>query len=311
MFNITLFKGFGGFSAYAKSNPFQAAIASGGGIKNSFALFGKTNPTMPPPLQLPSPKSPKVNPFSSPSPAHNPFMTIAENKEDLWKTMARDKLSVDEANKSFFGESKTVKSVFQLHASTSTETNKLVTSNSIGSNNNDNDNVDNDEEEGGADDANDDSNALDTQNFVKYTLPEVVVINGEEQDQCLLQVRAKLFRLHTAQPIVPSSTTTSSAEHNEDTTATNEDKEKVIKVVPKIPTSSVFSLELPKPAEADNTTSKSAEWVEVGIGPVKLLQSQQESSDSTGNGKKKQVGRLVMRREEKKGGIGKLSPIAS
>ena len=38
------------------------------------------------PLTVPSPRqSPKVNPFSSPSPAHNPFVSLVESKDELWK----------------------------------------------------------------------------------------------------------------------------------------------------------------------------------------------------------------------------------
>lgn len=84
-----------GFSAYAKINPFAMATAN---AKSSSFGFGasstpkdgsvgalRPNFTMPAPLSVPSPRSPKANPFSSPSPAHNPFMTIVESKDDLWK----------------------------------------------------------------------------------------------------------------------------------------------------------------------------------------------------------------------------------
>jgi hypothetical protein len=79
-----------GFSAYAKINPFAMAAAS---AKPGFGFSISTTPkeglkasfSMPAPLAVPSPKSPKANPFSSPSPAHNPFMTIVESKDELWK----------------------------------------------------------------------------------------------------------------------------------------------------------------------------------------------------------------------------------
>lgn len=84
-----------GFSAYAKINPF--AMATANAKSTSFGFHITTTPkegqssgfrpnfTMPAPLTVPSPKSPKANPFSSPSPAHNPFMTIVESKDELWQ----------------------------------------------------------------------------------------------------------------------------------------------------------------------------------------------------------------------------------
>ncbi|KAJ1425068.1 hypothetical protein B484DRAFT_93911 [Ochromonadaceae sp. CCMP2298] len=125
--------GTGGFLAYAKTNPFASAIANsskktfsfssagagagsdagigigvcgvGGGV-DGVGIGGAGGLGLvlglglgkpfggPAPLVLPSPKSPKTNPFSSPSPAHNPFMSIVENNEDLWRSMAHDKVIV-------------------------------------------------------------------------------------------------------------------------------------------------------------------------------------------------------------------------
>lgn len=82
-----------------------------------------------------------------------------------------------------------------------------------------------------------------------YAMPEnVVVVTGEEDDECLFQTRAKLYRL--------SVRGTSSSEK----------------------------------ADANNM-----EWIEVGVGPLKIL-------ERTTNGHS--VGRLVLRREDRKGGVG-------
>ena len=55
----------------------------------------------------------------------------------------------------------------------------------------------------------------------------------------------------------------------------------------------------------------SAEWIEMGIGPLKVLRQKAEddnnssSSGSSSSGNKSSSSRIVMRREDKKGGIGR------
>lgn len=71
-------------TANAKSSSFGFGAASSTPKDGSVGAL-RPNFTMPAPLSVPSPRSPKANPFSSPSPAHNPFMTIVESKDDLWK----------------------------------------------------------------------------------------------------------------------------------------------------------------------------------------------------------------------------------
>ncbi len=271
--------GFGGFSAYSKINPFAAAMGTNG-FKNAFSssndttsvfgsrTFGKSS-EMPPPLVVPSPKSPKINPFSTPSPKPNPFMTITDSKDDLWQAMAKDKLSADEAAKScFFNDDK-----LAPNSTTSAFDSKKE---------------DNDDEDGGVEEG-DDAERPDSPTFVKYAMPDVAVVTGEEQDKSLLQVRAKLFRLNTVK-----------------VDAGEEKQEVVVRarcVAPSSSSSSIPSSTSDQTNDAEVVPTKgAAEWVEVGIGPVKLL-SRGLISDAPPLASNS-VGRLVMRREEKKGGIG-------
>ncbi|RYH29323.1 hypothetical protein EON65_08930 [archaeon] len=99
---LTFFVG-SGFSAYAKLNPFAAATKNtsfGLNISSEGSNNLRPNFTMPAPLTLPSPKSPKANPFSSPSPVHNPFMTIVESKDELWKVLNTPFLFFDSSTRS-------------------------------------------------------------------------------------------------------------------------------------------------------------------------------------------------------------------
>lgn len=252
-------------------------------------MNSRPNFTMPTPLVVPSPKSPKHNPFSSPSPAHNPFMTIVESKDELWKTMANDKLTEEDLVKSH--------TIFNKTLSSGNKRSRLLTGDAANSfstmENNDQPVTNNDisqNKEGGADDEEGDevsdtdagttnnNNTADEAVFTKtYALPEnVTVITGEEQELCLLQTRAKLYRL-----VVNSHHATSSSSSSKGNKAEN------------------------------------MEWIEVGVGPLKVLEHQETVNstaadyDKNGNDQegvnsveKKLLRRLVMRREDKKGGLG-------
>jgi len=72
------------FSAFDNSGTFASTPIASSGIASSSVNIapGFLRPT----LNVPSPRqSPKVNPFSSPSPAHNPFVSIVETKDVLWR----------------------------------------------------------------------------------------------------------------------------------------------------------------------------------------------------------------------------------
>jgi hypothetical protein len=96
----------GGFEAYAKVNPFASAMSSAGGglgflagAKLSVEPFwaaanGETksapslNTTEGLTVEIPSPKTPRSNPFAALSPSRNPFMTIVPGKDEAFKAVA-------------------------------------------------------------------------------------------------------------------------------------------------------------------------------------------------------------------------------
>ena len=166
-----------------------------------------------PVLGVNSPKSPKPNPFSSPAPAHNPFISFTDEKSSIWGSLS------------------------SANASTSEPTTTAPT----------------DEKTNGE---NGESDKNETGHETSPTKPEVSVDvdNGEKGEECIFQLRAKLFRLSTPE------------KGPEDDKDTNKD------------------------ADAK------AEWVEVGIGPLRVLESTEEDVSSKY--------RLVMRRENQPGGQG-------
>ena len=217
-----------------KTNPFAIAIANASGNNNSSSLLKSDSQSIPksddkkPPflteLTIPSPKSPKINPFASTSPSSNPFMKIVESKEKLWDSVA------NEASKP---------------ATTTTET-STDTSSTIENNEkfaaNDDDEGENPEED------------LTKPNTIykTYEMPEnVVTETGEEHEKCKLQLRAKLYRL-----------------------------------------------DVKDSKDAVESSKKSGEWLEVGVGPIKILETLEDDE-------RQRTSRVVMRREgEKKGGQG-------
>jgi len=337
--------------------------------KNSFAStplssFGaisasKSNFNMPPPLVLPSPKSPKANPFSSPSPANTQFVTIVDNNDLLWKTMANDKLSADETAKSntfqdnkttsfrsaFFGGNShnssfasvtaasantTTPSVFGGSSSASSSSGALAPQSAFGGSavqdedaGDDEDNEDNDNNDGDAS-----PTAGAGQASMKIiSLPEnVKLVTGEEEDVCLLQFRAKLYRLNTGAPavsavpavpvaavssvtITPDTTaSTSAATDKSDKTASPaagllqrqlSSYEDNTATANSVLESVIQEKESKNKNSAKDTAAKAAEWVEVGIGPLKILSNKNsDSAEGVSNG------RLVMRREDKQNGLG-------
>jgi len=353
----------GGFSSYAKSNPFASAMANntnkspfGGGGSGAAAAastsFGSASASsrnafsMPPPLTLPSPKSPKANPFSSPSPAHNPFMTYVENNDDLWKTMANDKLTAEEVAKSsvfsegrsrkspiprssFFGGGSGLSSFSSVTATAlatgSTPTSIFKSSSSSGPANATTSAADDEDEDGG------DENAFDGDGYPSanhasmkiISLPEnLKLVTGEEDDECMLQMRAKMFRLNAHIEAINNvsknggnnsssgasncSSNSTDNNHNEaETTVTaSTGSDTVTAAVDQavLAANSVLDAVVKEKSQSSTkakpaSATKAAEWVEVGIGPLKIL-NRRNGGNVPGSG------RLVMRREDKQGGIG-------
>lgn len=356
-----------GFLAYAKQNPFAAALSSSsnnlksfgsermpsfgsfpstgavasstvGGIASKTKTFGMFPP---PPLSLSSPKSPK-NPYSSPSPAHNPFMSIVDNNDDLWKSMAKDKLTDDEVLKSnflddrkgnrktFFGfASATTAATTSLSSSSSSSTytdaslygNKPFgskgvafeytsgSSSSIGLSSLDrhpdkaDDNVGDDE---GGDDQDEDA---PTTSMKIISLPEnVKLITGEEDDDSLLQMRAKLYRLNTHSTdsaISTTATTTNAVEQlpythsrvctegessdiNSNDAIAEQTNDDDVKNDP----SDTINMSKSNASNSATTIANTrvvvstidintAEWIEVGVGPLKILKHKTGYSSSS------------------------------
>mmetsp|Transcript_12088 Transcript_12088/g.12452 ORF Transcript_12088/g.12452 Transcript_12088/m.12452 type:complete len:468 (-) Transcript_12088:406-1809(-) len=172
--------------ASSTSNPF-AALAS----NTSFGFSAyKTNPfaAMGPPISQTSPTSPKPNPFSSLNPAPNPFMSYDSSKGlDYWNKIPKPTTSnqINEPTKLFAPP--------PLFVQTSKESNN---SNGNSNNENDDDN-DNDEtgetnnDEQGIQDNNNNNDDLDSTGPFS---PSHNIANGESDEECILQLRTKLFR---------------------------------------------------------------------------------------------------------------------
>lgn len=311
---------------------------------------------MPPPLVLPSPKSPKANPFSSPSPAHNPFMTIVDNNDALWKSMADDKLTADEAAKSsifcdskskkspsaftssFFGGNNNQSSFSSVTSSALAAGTSVFGSSSFGTTGAVDDEGDDEGEEGGGggrDDDNDgDASPGNGHASMKIiSLPEnVKLVTGEEEDQCLLQLRSKLYRLNANIPsavVAPPATSSASASASATSSSSVEKANNgeadsqasasaavaaasVLEAVAESAKFSGTSSVTQKEGNKSSSSSGRVEWVEVGIGPLKILSRRSSSGEGGGcdnnsnNSNNGTVGRLVMRREEKQGGIGEM-----
>ena len=107
------------------------------------------------------------------------------------------------------------------------------------------------------------------------------VCNGEQLEECVLQLRAKLFRL-CKRPVPPPDSDRSfpSLTGNGDRTKGGE-----------------------KEGEDNSKDKVCVEWVEMGTGPVRVLRP---SEGVEGEGEVKPLARLVMRRESQAGGVGKL-----
>ena len=123
-------------------------------------------------------------------------------------------------------------------------------------------------EEEGAEEAQSEEHTMHTAYGKVYAMVGGPLLTGEENEKCLLQVRAKLFKLVMTQPLL--------RDHDEDSDDTGDEDEKA------------------KALDKDNDNDKGRlEWAEVGVGPLRAL----KAKDGPG-------ARLVMRREDKKGGQG-------
>jgi len=110
-----------------------------------------------------------------------------------------------------------------------------------------------------------------------YAMVGGPLLTGEEGETCLLQVRAKLFKLVTKVPEKPDS----DEEDNSNDADAGKKKTTAAAAVA---------------AASGPATTQVKEWSEVGVGPLRILQA--KDGGATG------AARIVMRREERKGGAG-------
>jgi hypothetical protein len=266
-------------------------------------------------ITTPSPKTTeKVNPFSSVSPKLNPFVKIVESREEPFLERSTSQSSQSSTNssskpiysvpaaKSFFTtfKDKDKLSVNTSSVKSSPASTSLPSTSSIDKvhdvppikiaaeslerlaedqdadqdpNNTERDEADGDDE---ADDVQEEPKQL---TFSKvYHLPDnVIVSTGEENEDCLSQLRAKLYRW------IPKTET--------DLTSEQDQADSPSKVL----------------TATKASASSDGMWVEVGVGPVRFLREKKASVELS-NLKKT---RIVMRREEKKGGHGEQIAISS
>lgn len=262
-----------------------------------------------------------------------------ESKDDLWQAMAKDKLSQEEAAKTSIFESSNKKArvskfgyppeafavpsvapIVPLFESSNHKTEETAPSSAtlIGG----------EDEDGGNEEEDGEGSPVEPV-YTTYALPEnVVVTTGEEAEDCLLQVRVKLFRLNVVKPkegdetgsssqglkslltLPPVSSTKDSEVDGGVTGLLNEQQGSLDTVEeredPKVVVKSILGSQSVE-------TRPAVEWVEVGIGPLKLLRPRPQPaevtpSDASINSDDKKahplISRIVIRREEKKGGMG-------
>ena len=105
-----------------------------------------------------------------------------------------------------------------------------------------------------------------------YAMTGGPILTGEEDETCVLQVRAKLFKLVTKVPEKSVNDDDGGDEGNE----TNLNLKNMSKGSPE------------------------KEWSEVGVGPLRVLRSKKSTCDTSIS----KEARIVMRREDKRGGTG-------
>lgn len=179
---------------------------------------------------------------------------------------------------------------------------------------------DDEEEEDGDEDADGSGSPQAAAVYTTYALPEhAVVVTGEEQDDCLLQVRVKIFRLNRKEAeqspaaavalAAPKGTKDSDlgagvvAEQRSSIDSSDDGKACTNEHAKRDAKTEGMSMDL-----------SGAEWVEMGIGPLKVLHPRKlplngqdketDGSQADDTKQKRGISRVVMRREDKKGGAG-------
>jgi hypothetical protein len=204
----------------------------------------------PPPSQT-SPKSPKQNPFSSPSPAHNPFMSFdSNNRQDYWtkgvkgvpikgEDFVDPSSDKDKQLSNFTNFSQHSSSIFMKPLPSKLPSSSLATELASPQER------DEPEDEAEHDEGGEGEGEEDVGGTPRDSPPldptSSKVDNGEAGEECLLQLRVKLFRL-------------SRQEQGQ-----------------RQGVSSPLDASPPSNAPTQPASKVSVEWVEVGTGPMKIL----------------------------------------
>jgi len=139
-----------------------------------------------------------------------------------------------------------------------------------------------------------------------YSMIGGAILTGEEDEECVLQVRAKLYRLVSSKAEKDKAL---GADESIDTSSSAAGKTEEIKEQSESNASKTAATTSTSPAATPS--KRAAEWVEVGVGPLRILRAQ-ESLEAGSNSNNSPTTRspdeldtrIVMRREEKKGGTG-------
>ena len=312
--------GTNGFLAYTKINPFAAA-AQGPGFSSQM-----------------SPKSPK-NPFSTVSPKHNPFMSFVDKKEEYWDIMSTNP-SLAKTSSIFGFNSDVVQNTMINSVSTKQEKDQE-----------DNKNTDAEKSVFGSRKPSDIESTVEKEKdnmkvsassspssdaasgagsplkpgnsdfFPNQSNDSYVVMNGEEGEECVFQIRAKLFRLVSkcAGASAPEGTTTTDKNDKGKDNEKKCDSNSQQKEAPTDVDSSNSEDKAESKQEKEEVSEGSAgetkvkapttEWVEVGTGPIRVLRPSKEKNPSdpdsaSTTSTKSLCPRVVMRRECQPGGQG-------
>ena len=320
-------------------------------VPSDGSLFSSYTTKAPFAVVIPSPQttSPKAqNPFSNPSPKHNPFVTIVESKDNIWSAASRS----SSGNRTGSSENDTLSesrsfpfpslAVAGSSSAVSTATEKSPSTDALecksvfGQNK---ERRSSKEKDGDEEDAvaGDDEHSEEQVYGKVYPMPDnVTVVTGEENEECVIQVRAKLFRLSVPSDTDCSPKAADILEHSHSipssgsgiftqlinhrvidgsitatAAATGTAETSALQGASSTETDTKTEDENPKVAE--KKSKPIGEWIEVGIGPVRILKQRESSDFNRGDEHRKSAHnseiitskkRMVMRREDKKGGKG-------
>lgn len=301
-----------GFLAYAKINPFAAAQG------NAFAQ--------------PSPRSPK-NPFQTTSPVHNPFMSFVDKKEEYWKMMSTNPTLANTSSIFGFNSDTVQNTMFNSRgdagASTAAEAKSSksadATTESVAAPADKQDSGKNSPASGNESDSGSPTKSVHSD--TGSPAADAVIVNGEEGEECVFQVRAKMFRLSTRESVAPvkpalsarngaataasteddskksddaQGASTVEAKDEGESKGIDEKEENEVKTPEEKPATSADkeTTDETKPATTASTVN---EWVEVGTGPLRVLKP---STPADGTEPTVKFPRVVMRREYQPGGHG-------